>query len=164
MATLISLPTNVKSQIVIAISNIIDVLGKECVIYYPPKLISCTNCTSTGIWKTGGPMPFNFGVCPLCGGQNVKTQEASESVTMSLDWKPQRYFYLFPDLNIRNPKNVILSRGRIADLTKVAQCNHMKVNGIDAYKHFNFKLIGEPIDPHNLAQGEFFLALWERSG
>lgn len=165
MPALISLPTSIKNQITVAIGNIIDTIGKDCRIYYPPKYIVCSNCTSTGVWKTGGPMPFNFGVCPVCGGQQkVKTEESYEDIIMTLDWNPQRYFYLIPNINIRNPKSIILSRGYIGDLTKVSQADYMKILNIDAYKHFYFKLLGEPVDPHNLAQGKFFLAFWERNG
>lgn len=165
MTTIISLPTSVRNTITVAIGNVIDTLGKECKLYYPPKLIPCVNCTGTnGVWKTGGPMPFAFGVCPLCGGQNVKTEEATTTITMTLDWNPQKYLYLLQSTDVRNPKNLILSRGFIADMPKVAQCDHMKILNIDNYKHFNFRLVGEPVDPHNIAQGNFFMAFWERNG
>lgn len=165
MTAIISLPNAVKNQIIVAMTNVIDTIGKDCRIYYPSKLIVCTNCTSTGIWKTGGPMPFTFGVCPLCGGQNkVKTQETYDNIKMTLDWRIEKYLYLFKNLNIRDPKNTVLSRGYIYNMMQVAQSDYMKIIGVDAYKHFNFKLIAEPVDPHNLAPGQFFLALWERNG
>lgn len=161
--SLITLSTAQRHNIAVAISDVITILGKECKLYYPVKQIECVNCVN-GHWKTGGPMYFTMGVCPLCGGAKPKSVETTENIIMTLDWNPQKYFALFPNVDIRNPKNIILSRGYIADMPKVAQADYMKIVQIEAYKNFKFKLVAEPIDPHNIAQGKFFIALWERNG
>lgn len=162
--SLISLSTAQRNTIAIAISDVINILGKDCKLYYPPKYIECVNCVN-GHWKTGGPMYFTMGVCPLCGGAPPpKTVETTQTVKMTLDWNPQKYFKLFPNIDIRDPKNIILSRGYIADMPKVAQADYMVIAQMEAYKHFKFKLVGEPIDPHSIAQGQFFVAFWERNG
>jgi hypothetical protein len=147
-----------------AVYDLINQWGKVCKLFYPPKLVECNNC-SRSTYRTGGPMPFNFGVCPLCkGSSNIKASETTEDITMLIDIRPKPYILALAGIDIRNPDGLILSKGFVKDLPKIKQCNFMQLMDIDGYGHQRFKLYGEPFDLYNIAQSKYFTAFWKQYG
>lgn len=153
------------SEQLVATTEVFDAMisqwGKSCRLVYPPKYVECTNC-SLGHYKTGGPMPFNFGVCPLCNSNGTKATEVSENITMIINWMPSPFKYPLANINIRTPSAKIESKGFIADLPKILQCDHMIILNVDGYQHFKFELEGEPGDRGSIVQGKYFTVLWNR--
>lgn len=161
MAKIFEIDNEVRQLMADAIDDLIDQIGKDCKLVYPPKLVPCTNC-SLGRWKTGGPMPFTFGVCPLCQGQAVKATENSEVIRMLVSWNVEPDILMAAPVDLRHPNSIVRTKGYIGHLPKVKQCDHMQIVNVDPYIHYNFKLYSEPIDPGSIVQGRYFIALWKR--
>lgn len=144
-------------------ADLINAYPKMCRIYYPPKLVSCSNCVNGATWKTGGPMPFTFGTCPLC---NSKTgyiaQEVTADIKVLIAWKPSQWTYPVKNLAIQIPNSYIETKGFYVDVPKIKNADHIAVLSVDGFTHYNFKLAGEPIDQGTISQGKFFLAPWVR--
>ncbi len=82
-----------------AINEVIRGLGVNCrLIYKGSKWEPCTNChtnpqtgQSTGVYKTGGPIPFTTGVCPYCKGVGRIVQENTEDVVLGVIWEQKQF-------------------------------------------------------------------------
>jgi hypothetical protein len=135
--------------------------GKTCKLVYPPKYVPCSNC-EFGTYKTGGPMPFTFGLCPMCNSNGTKAEEVSENVILLINWRPSIWEYPILNTNIVKPNNSIETKGFMSDLPKILQCDHLVILNVDGYKHFKFKLNGEPVDQGSVVQARYFKALWNR--
>lgn len=171
MAPLFTLTSDIISIAQQAVTDLINNLGKDCTLYYPARPYPCSNCLPgpgnrpSVRWRTGGPMPFQDGtLCPMCNGKNQLFEEKTEVITMLCAWTPKEWF-LKPPPNVRVPDNQIQTKGFIADMPKVLKADSMVVEAaVGPYKHYRFKLSGEPIDPSNIVQGQFFVATWDRAG
>ena len=83
MGKLFTLSDDVKKIAQDAIDDLIDQLGKDCLLVYPPLPSACVNCVidpignkSSNHWTSGGPMPFpNGSICPLCDGRGYHFSE-----------------------------------------------------------------------------------------
>lgn len=163
MARLIEIDSDTKKIMIDAIADLIDQVGLSCRLYYPPRLIPCTNC-SNGYYVNGGPMPFTFGVCPLCNSQGVHAEEVYSDVVFLINWQPKAWTLpIENNYNIRSSHGFIQTKGYIKDLPSVRQCNYLKVMDIEGYGEVKYKLKGEAVDNASLAAGYYFFALWERT-
>jgi hypothetical protein len=155
-----------------SIDDLIDQLGKECILVYPGKQEACgcnTNLAGApsagmGGWRTGGPSHSSSSqMCPLCKGTGVKYTETRETITMLLAWSPRDWKQYEPQ--IRVPEGGILSKTYITFLPKIKMCEEMLVQPpIQGLVHYRFRLAGEPIDPGNIIQGRYCICAWERIG
>ena len=115
-----------------AIDDLIDQLGKQCTLVYPPVWTVCTNCVfdpvgdkSANRWVSGGPIPFTDGaVCPLCDGAGKRADETTEVITMLIANQPSHYFAKLPS-NIQLPSGRIQTKGYLSDWPKVIRAKEM---------------------------------------
>jgi hypothetical protein len=102
-------------------------IGNVCTLVYPPRRTSCDNCvtntigsTSANSYRHGGPAPFNFGNCPLCGGNGYHEEEITGSITLRVYWEQKNWIKVsgisFPDAEVQ----VI---GYLADLPNLLKAN-----------------------------------------
>ena len=99
--------------------------SRVCTIVYPPKKIKCDNCTlkpvgasSTNVYRNGGPAPFNFGSCPLCGGNGYKEQSITDDIRLRLYWNRRDWLKLAGKLVI--PENTdLMIIGNMSDAVKI---------------------------------------------
>ena len=163
-----TLTQDIKNIAQAAIDDLINQLGKTCRLYYPPNKVACANCKldprgnkSSNIWINGGPIPFNNTVCPMCEGKFFTFQEVTEVITLLCTWNTQPYLQMQPHIQV--PDGVLMTKGFIEDMPKVMRCQYMMVEtAIEPMVHYRYKLAGEPIDPGNIVQGQFFQAMWKR--
>ncbi len=142
--------------------DFIDLWGKNCRIVYPPKLVECVNCAN-GTWKNGGPMPFTYGLCPLCNSKSgYAAQEVSTTIKVLVAWRANQWIYPVKNLEIRVPNNYIETKGYYTDVPKIKNAEYMVVLSPDGFAHYQFKLAGEPIDPGSISQGRYFVCPWTR--
>lgn len=154
-----------------AVTDLVNNLGKDCTLYYPPRAMPCTNCVPgpgnapSVRWRSGGPTPFPDGsLCPLCNGKNQLFEEITEPIKMLCAWSPKDW-YVPAARNVQVPEGRIQTKGFMADLPKVLRAQQMVVeSALTPYLKCRFRLAGEPIDPSNIVQGQFFVALWDRAG
>lgn len=172
MGKIFTLTDDIKQIARDAIDDLIDELGKDCTLLYPPKTVHCANCVfdpigkkSSGRYLTGGPVFFPVGsLCPLCNGAGTRAEQVSEVVRFLCAWTPQDFYMPVPR-GITVPEGRIQTKGYMTDFPKVMQCVEMIVeNPLEPVLRARFKLVGEPVDRSNIIQGRYFVARWERAG
>lgn len=80
-----------------AIDSMINQLGKNLFINFPPIVEPCVNCffdsvrrRSTGIYISGGPRPFKRGrQCPWCKGRGFQETQSKKCIKALTQWNPK---------------------------------------------------------------------------
>lgn len=165
--------------------NIMDqMLANDCVsyevsLYFPPLIEDCSNCeyqgfgTTHNIYKHGGPAPFNFGQCPLCGGQGKKEVEYIDTIRLRLYYGGRFAFskraWSGLPVPFQNAEGELLAIGNYADLEKIKLCNYMvtftddgKVgNNATGNLYHRYELAADPY-PHGFGKTKYLISYWER--
>lgn len=172
MAKLFTLSADVKKIAQDAIDDLIDQLGKDCLLMYPPLPEACVNCEldpignkSSNHWTNGGPIPFpNGSICPLCNGSGYHFKETSKSIKLLIGNSPSEWFVKLP-AGLQVPAGTIQTKGYVSDLPDVLQCRKMVVQvSLEPMIRYTYELYGEPIDQGNIVQNRYWVALWNRVG
>jgi hypothetical protein len=160
----------IKQRSISGMKYLIANFGKPCIVVYPPITELCPNCIfdpvqqkSTGRYKTGGPIPFAVGDCPVCMGDGkvVTTPPTEETLTLLCEWNPRKFIVLPP--NIEVPDGAVQTKGLIEDLPKILKARRIVIQvPNETSRRYVFDMIHEPIDPFGLMQGNFFLVTWGR--
>ncbi len=85
MAKLFTITDDIRAIGSNAIDDLIDQLGKDCRLVYPPTLVPCSDCAADPIgdkpanaWVTGGAFsPPDGTVCAMCGGSQYRAEETT---------------------------------------------------------------------------------------
>lgn len=152
------------------IDDLLNQLGKKCLLQYSPKQIFCPNCTydpvakkSRNIWISGGPISFPNGTtCPMCEGVGYKFETATDTITMLCHTDKRKWVTKLPP-NVQISDGAVETKGYLSDLEKVLRAEVMIVQpDLSPYITWKYKLYGEPTNPSNIIQDRYFLAIWER--
>lgn len=171
MGRLFEIDADTRSVIQDGLDDMIDQLGKPCILVYPPKYIICGNCIydqgterSSNHYRHGGSIPFpDGGICPNCNGKGRRAEEVRETVTLLCEWEPKKFIYPISNLNIRVPFSILQTKGYVRDQPKVEKCDRLLFQ--TAQLNFGekpYKLYSEPGDRSNIIQGRYFVCLWKR--
>lgn len=146
-----------------------DYLSSESTVVYPDKAESCSNCTNQQMgsgqgmvnrYKHGGPMPFYFGKCPMCGGNGYRMNNTTESLRLRIYWTQKEWKRL--GVTVSKPESSVVIIGFLSDLGKIKMANKIiLVNNAQKYGNFTFQLAGEPV-LHGFGKDRYFLAILER--
>lgn len=170
MGTIFTLTADIKAIARTAIDDLIQELGKDCRLLFPPLMKPCVNCLpdvigkkSSNFWVNGGPIPFPGGtLCPMCDGKGLRAEQATAPIRMLIAWKPEKWV-LDRLPNIEAPGGLIQTKGYLADVPKILQARQMVIETqIEGVMRYAFELASEPIDASNIIQGRYFVALWRR--
>jgi hypothetical protein len=121
----ISLPPDAFTMYNDAVDNI---WSREIILVYPELRQECPNCTyngfkSNGVYKTGGPYPFNNGmICPWCDGVGFKMIERTATVKGRVYYSQKEWVKIGPQINLANAAAQIIFK--IDDLPKTQQCKY----------------------------------------
>lgn len=142
-----------------------DNIGKQCKLIYPPKKTTCSNCvtntigsTSTNVWRHGGPAPFNFGNCPMCGGNGYQEDEVSDNIRLRIYWS-SRDWKKVADIQIPDAQAMII--GYISDLPKVRKAITIELVSEQTHSVWATELAGEPF-PHGFGKNRYFIGFVKR--
>ena len=110
------------------IDALIDQIGKNVKLVYPPKLTACANCyydsigrKSANVYRSGGPAPFvNGALCPVCMGQGKIESSYTETIKMLVNLTPSNYETY--DLSLRTGRSVASTKCHASDLPKIKRC------------------------------------------
>lgn len=165
MPSIIILPEGFKADFISAVSDVIELAGKDsCRLYYPGIQTDCPSCSPN--YYTDGSSFNAFSDCATCGGRGTITTEQSETVQMTVLWNPQKWANLpiVKQMQLNKPDGFIVTRGHMRDLPKIRRAQRMKIdtNIEDAQGGSTFLLAGEPVDENGYIQGNFFSAVWRR--
>ena len=146
-----------------------DNLSNLCTLVYPPKRTSCINCSvkmvgssSLNTYKHGGPAPFTFGSCPLCGGNGYSETEYTEDIRLRVYWNRKDWLKVtnwtanigtlgFEDANI-----AII--GFMSNLPKVKQAIELRLVKNNLESAYRATLAGKP-SPWGFGKNRYFVAL-----
>lgn len=171
MANLFTLTNQVKSVAQNAIDSLIDQLGKDCLLIYPPTPIACPNCIpdpignkSSNKWITGGPMEFYNGPCPVCNGEGVRYDNHTETIRQLISSEPSKFF-IKPPAGIQIPDGMIQCKTYFSHINKIVQSQEMVLQpSVQNTIRWRYKLVGEPVDVGNIIQNRYIVSIWRRSG
>ena len=172
MANIFTLDSSIVTIASQAIDDLINQLGKACLLLYPPRAQACNNCIpdpvgrkSSNHWLSGGPMQFPDGsMCPLCNGVGQLMQQHTETITLLCAWEPSKFFVKLP-ASVQLPAGSIQTKGFMVDLPRVLKARSVIIETlIQPIQRYRFDLVGEPVDPGNIVQGRYFVANWKRNG
>lgn len=143
--------------------------GVPCTLVYGSNRIECPNClynpvgkSSTGQYKSGGPIPFTNVVCPYCAGVGYSIVDHIETIKMRVYWKRGDFMRVEVPITITNSS--IQSIGYITDLPKIQRAQEIIANNtIQGYVAYRYVLAGEPL-PFGLGSDKkYFVAFWNRN-
>jgi hypothetical protein len=148
--------------------SIIDDLGINCKIVYPPKDSECPNCIfdrdsnrSSSIYKNGGPISFdNFSVCPVCGGEGRLYTEQTEAVKLRVYWN--RRDWVKTETTIVSPDGFVQIIGYMSDLIKLRKAKELILNSdLQDIQELKYSLTGE-LQPWGFRHNRYFVGYLQR--
>jgi hypothetical protein len=156
-----------------AFDTLINQLGKPCKIYLKSQGPTvCPNCIfnsstnkSSGKYNGTGPISFSGGLCPICHGLGFlpNTTETTTNVTLLIEWNPKTY--KITDAVIKEPMNIIYTKGYVSDLPYILQAESLVIDFANAnYENNRYELWGEPAIPGNIIKNRYFECYWKRRG
>ena len=172
MPKIFNISADIKKIAQDAIDDLIDQLGKDCELVYPPIPETCVNCEldpignkSSNHWTNGGPMPFpNGSICPMCNGEGLHFKEITRSIKLLIANSPSEWFVKMP-AGLQVPAGTIQTKGYIKDLPDVLKTRKLIVQlSLEPMVRFTYELAGEPIDQGNIVQNRYWVAVWNRIG
>ena len=142
--------------------------GVNCKIVYPPEREQCNNCVYDSIGRKsanryahGGPAPFNFGVCPVCGGEGYKEVESSETIKLRVYYEMKSFIKLAGMVEI--PDGSVQVIGFLSDQDKIRQSNRIILNSdMEGVAGNVYEKLSEPV-PHGFRKNRYFICMLKRS-
>jgi len=138
-----------------------DIIGRDCTIIYPPKRTSCANCTvrmiggnSSNVYRNGGPAPFTFGNCPLCGGSGYKETETTDTIRLRIYWNRADWIKV-GGINIQDADIMVI--GFISDVPKISRAIEILLAKDQQESRYRASLISPPV-PHGFGRNRYFIA------
>lgn len=136
----------------------LEAFGKICTVYYTPVPEASPDVTNN-FYVAGGPTPFEQSYSQGNYGIGFRAKETTDTITLTVDWEPKKQG------GIRYPDGSIMVRGYIEDFPKVVSCDYLVIHtAMEPYKHFRYKLFGEPGDGFSLVKTKYFIAVLQRAG
>ena len=121
----ISLPDNIFDIFNETVDNI---WSRNITLVYPEIREECPNCTfngsrSNGIYKTGGPYPFEDGfLCPYCEGAGYKMIETTEQIQARVYYSQKEWVKVGPQVQLPNAVAQIVAK--MTDLSKLQKAKY----------------------------------------
>jgi hypothetical protein len=138
-----------------------DHIGRACTLVYPPKREDCINCVkpvgsiSTNIYRHGGPMPFNFGGCPLCGGNGYKEVEVTDSIRLRIYWSRADWIRIASSVVAEDAEVMII--GYMSDLPNLRKAAHIILAKDNSEAEYRATVTGKPV-PWGFGRNRYFVA------
>ncbi len=133
-----------------AIDELIASLGVSCrLIYRGARWEACPNChvnpqngQSLGIYKEGGPISFETGVCPYCKGQGRISEENTEIVKMGVIWDSKEFLGI---KNVETPEQYVQILCGVELYPKLKRAAEIIIDvDVEKYSRNRFKKQGDP--------------------
>lgn len=138
-----------------------DHIGRASTVVYPPKRTACVNCiqpvgsNTNNVYRHGGPMPFDFGSCPMCGGGGYKEEENTESIRLRIYWSRADWIRIAGSIVSDDAEVMII--GYMADVVKVRQAAHIILAKNNNEADYRASLVGQP-NPWGFGRDRYFVA------
>jgi len=154
----LSVPTGLWDKYYEACNFFIEELGRDATIMYPAKKTACSNCIKPvgmdyNVYRHGGPAPFSFGNCPLCGGSGYKETEHTDTIKLRTYWNRADWIRIVG--NIVDKEADILVIGYMLDVEKVKQADYIILCKDNNEASYRAKLVGPP-RPWGFKRNKYF--------
>jgi hypothetical protein len=138
-------------------------------IYSATRFNECANCyydviggKSSNRYRSGGPIPFHHGVCPVCNGvgkiQNIETEDINLSpIWNSKDW------YSIGLTQVSMADISVQTMSKMVTYPKLVRATSIVINtSIEAYGMPEFVRVGRP-EPCGFGGDYFVITSWKRA-
>jgi hypothetical protein len=136
--------------------------SKNCTLVYPPLRTECPNCTINMVgssvintYRHGGPAPFNFGDCSMCGGQGYKEVEHTGSLRLRIYWNRKDWIKIVKSIVLNDADVMVI--GNMSDLRKFKQAIEILLITSQNNAEYRTVLVGQPT-PWGFSQDKYFIA------
>lgn len=140
-----------------------NIIGRSCKLIYPPRREHCDNCVvrpvgagSTNVYRNGGPAPFSFGSCPLCGGDGYSETEVTDTVRLRIYWNRSEWIKIASNINVDDAEAMII--GFAADLPKIMRATQILLVKDSQTTTHPVVLLGKPT-PWGFGKDRYFMVL-----
>ena len=142
--------------------------GVNCKVIYPPTRVFCSNCVYDSIGRKsankyvhGGPAPFNFGICPICGGSGYKEIESNTTIKLRVYYETKSFIKLAGMVDI--PDGTVQVIGFLSDVNKIRNANRIILNSdLEGVAGNVYERLTEPV-PHGFKRNRYFICMLKRS-
>lgn len=107
---------------------------------------NCPNCVpgNPNMYKSGGPIPFNFGPCPYCDGKNFLESETTEEISLRVyEGGRSNSFIKAGNTTINNSKLYVI--GKMESYPKLKKCDYFLLFSNTGFGDWKFTLDSEPL-------------------
>lgn len=141
-------------------------IGNNFTINYPPKRIACDNCVinpigggSTNVYHHGGPAPFSYGPCPLCGGNGYKEEVTTATVRLRMYTRQKDWVKIGGNINIPDADVQII--GYLSDMSKLQMADTLIYTDSGTGNTWTYQLAGE-LFTHGFGKNKYFVGYLKR--
>jgi hypothetical protein len=100
-------------------------------------------------------MPFDFGNCPLCGGDGYKETEVTDSIRLRIYWNRADWIRIAGSIVADDADIMVI--GYMADVRKVNQAAHLILVSDNTDASHRAALAGKPV-PWGFGRDRYFVA------
>lgn len=140
--------------------------AKPVTFVYPEVQERCINCYGNGVYKVGGPYPFDNGsICPLCDGNGYKSIEPTEISKARIYYNKKDWVKTGISVEIDNAVAQLIFS--MSDITKIQKCKYIipeYYQDINNYQGQKLFLKGSPF-PQGFTQNpiKYIITYWGAS-
>lgn len=149
------------------IDALINQLGKNVLLIFDPIIEPCVNCKfdvvghrSTGIYKIGGPIPFDEGrKCPYCKGVGFLEIENIKCIKCLIKWAPGEIFNY--KISVTKNDGIVRLKTFLTDCSDIIRAKEAIIDhDIEQTFKLRVRLIKGPT-PVGLRQDRFCVSYWQ---
>jgi len=149
------------------IDSLVNQLGKNVYLEFDPIRDVCPNCEydtlrkrSTGIYKPGGPRPFDRGrKCPYCKGHGFIETAVNKCIKCLLKWNPKDAANY--GISVSQTKGIVRLKTYLTEADDLSRAKTVIVNhDIVSQMKLRVRLIMGPI-PVGLREDRYCISFWE---
>lgn len=156
-----------------AIDSILEstALTRKCqLIFTDTGAELCSNCyfdsatqRSNGIYRTGGLIPFNQGICPVCFGVGKIYVDATSDVYMAVLWNYKDWVgWNGTSEGVKNPYGWVQTISKFSTITDIKRASKIIINtDIESYVKHVFERKSEP-NPAGFGSDDYLFTMWSR--
>jgi len=152
------------------IDALINQIGKNVLLEFDPIIQPCTNCEldtvrkkSTGIYKIGGPIPFDRGrKCPYCKGYGILQMSVTKCIKCLIKWNPREIEDY--GIDVENAIDIVRLKTFLTDADDLIRARTTIVNyDIQDQLHLRTILIKGPMI-NGLRESRYLVTFWQLIG
>lgn len=152
---MVSIPSGAFSQYYDTVDNfyLSNHISEQVKLFYIQRE-NCPNCIPghPNSYKTGGPIPFSFGPCPYCDGNNFIEITTTENIRLRVYSQKKDFIKIATNTQIDDGMMQVI--GKIENLSKMKKANYFLLYSDTGFGDWYYELSGEPV-PFGFGSSQF---------